>query len=129
MSVAIMQDELSSPLLTHYRPSERRAILDHKYYLGIEWGFDPGLERALESWEGGVAELWRHQQQLADCRAQMEEIERHRHNLAQQAGQEIGWEQAAHEWIAHHAAEWRRWRESQLCQPQLSCNAPQPLSH
>ena len=95
-------------LLAHYDLAERDAILDHKYFLGIEMGFDPGLLCAIESWEARHAADWRRQRLAADWAAQRTEIERYREQLARNGQRELTLEDAARNWIASHAAEWRR---------------------
>jgi hypothetical protein len=109
----IIDEGLNSPLLSAYRLCERQAILVHKYYLGIEMGNDPGLARAVKSWETRYADLWRRQNHLAECQEQIGRIEEHRRQLSREIGQEIPWETAARIWIGQHAAEWRRHHEQQ----------------
>ena len=99
--------------LAHYDPSERDAILDHKYFLGIEMGFDPGLICAIESWEAHYAAEWRRRRLVADWVAQCAEIERYRADLARKGHGEITLEDAARGWIASYAAAWRRQRTDQ----------------
>ena len=101
------QGELIHPALAGYSARERRAILVHKYFLGIEMNCDPGLDRAIESWEHRYGCQWRREQHLSDCKEQMDQIDRHRRQLARRAGCDIPWEQAAHHWITRHAAQWR----------------------
>lgn len=114
MASQTMDQELSSPLLAAYRLSERRAILVHKYFLGIDLGYDPGIEAAIASWESRFAEQWRRQRQLDDCQAQMEEIVDHRRRLSMICRREVSWEEAAHDWVHHHADQWRRQREQRF---------------
>ncbi|NLF29286.1 MAG: hypothetical protein GX591_00195 [Planctomycetes bacterium] len=99
--------------LTSYDPVERGAILDHKYFLGIEMGFDPGLLCAIESWEARYAADWRRRRLAADWAAQWIEIERYRDELARSGHREITLEDAARGWIASYAADWRRRRTDQ----------------
>jgi len=94
--------------LAHYDPVERDAILDHKYFLGIEMGFDPGVLCAIESWEARYAAQWRRRRLASDWAAQCVEIERYRGELARNGHAEISLEDAARGWIASHADEWRR---------------------
>ena len=96
--------------LAHYDPSERDAILDHKYFLGIEMGFDPGLLCAIESWEAHHAAAWRRRRLASDWAAQCVEIERYRDELTRTGRREISLEDAARGWIASYAAQWRRRR-------------------
>jgi len=107
-------DEATCGLLAGYDPGERFAILEHKYFLGIEMGFDPGVQCAVTSWEAGYAVQWRQERQQADCRAQMAEIEGHRRYLSRLGGREVSGETAARHWIAHYAAGWRAQRDRQI---------------
>ncbi|MFW6154429.1 MAG: hypothetical protein ACOC95_04345 [Planctomycetota bacterium] len=100
----------SDQVLAHYDPAERDAIVDHKYFLGIEMGFDPGVLCAIESWEAHYAADWRRRRLVADWAAQRVEIERYREELARDGRGEITLEDAARGWIAAYAAEWRRRR-------------------
>ncbi len=102
--------DYEDPLLARYLPSERRAILVHRYFLGIEYGLDPGLPAAIASWEGGVAADWRRKKMHADRVAQMTEVSRHRSQLSSTNGRDVGWEEALWDWVQHHAESWRhRW--------------------
>jgi hypothetical protein len=105
--------ELSDPILTHYSPSERRAILVHRYFLGIEMRRQPSLSDTVRSWETTFARPWRRQKALRDVAAQLREIEHHKYHLSEKAGRDIGWEAAAVDWIQTHACAWRNWWESQ----------------
>jgi hypothetical protein len=99
--------------MSKYLPSERRAILVHRYFLGIEWGRDPGLDATIRSWEDRIAPPWREKKMRADRIAQMSEIDRHRTELSESRGIEIGWEEAIADWARHHAADWRQhWEAS-----------------
>ncbi|UCG15653.1 MAG: hypothetical protein JSV19_10205 [Phycisphaerales bacterium] len=103
----------NDPLLAKYLPSERRAILVHRYFLGIERQCDPGLPAAIESWEAGVAVVWRQKKMHGDRVAQMSEIDRHRSFLSSVRGREVGWDEAVSDWVRKHAEDWRRsWEES-----------------
>ena len=42
---------MEDPILRGYPMLERKAILVHKYFLGLEMHQDPGVERAMRSWE------------------------------------------------------------------------------
>ncbi|MEW6357945.1 MAG: DUF4032 domain-containing protein [Planctomycetota bacterium] len=106
-------DILSDPLLERFPPSERRAILVHKYLLGVQLGADPGLSVTIESWEKNYARSWREAKIRADLEAQLHEIEKHKYFLSQRAGRDIGWEYAIRDWMRAHASGWREWREKQ----------------
>jgi len=105
--------DLVDPLLKCFSLSERRAILVHRYYLGLELKKEPPLSSAIESWETHFARPWRRQKALRDVAAQLAEIERHKYFLSQKAGRDVGWETAAADWIQSHACAWREWWESQ----------------
>jgi len=111
MDTTAVDQGLTSPLLSGYQPGEQRAILVHKYYLGIELGHNPGLERAIENWECRYACRWRREQHLDDCQAQMHEIDEHRRHLCSRSGREVSWEHAARNWISRYAAKWRACHE------------------
>lgn len=105
--------ELTDPLLKRYCPSEARAILIHRYYLGLELKREPTLEDTIASWEARFARPWRREKALCDVAAQIREIERHKYHMSEQAGQDVGFETAAADWIRSHAKTWRDWWESQ----------------
>ena len=105
--------ELSDPLLRRYSPSERRAILVHRYFLGIELRRQPTLADTIRSWETSFARPWRREKALRDVAAQLREIEQHKYHLSEKARRDIGWEAAAADWIKSHAGAWRDWWESQ----------------
>jgi hypothetical protein len=116
-SGTIADGDLANPLLADYDLAERKAILVHKYFLGIEMHSDPGLANAVQSWEASYAMLWRRQTHLCDCMDQIAEIELHRTRLMDALGRNISWETAAHDWITRYAADWRRRRQqSQLAE-------------
>jgi hypothetical protein len=101
------------PLLKTYWPSERRAIVVHKFFLSIELQREATIEEAIKSWETGVCEPWRRDKLRRDCNAQIEEIEKHKYYMSQRLGQDVGWDTAAEDWVASHAAAWREWGEMQ----------------
>ncbi len=99
--------------VNQYRPSEYRAILVHKYYLGIECGHDPTLEEAVESWETNHADGWRNQKMRRDVEAQIREIDKYCDRISRQRGVEVCWEDAAKEWVSTREAKWRdQWEAS-----------------
>lgn len=106
-------ETLNDPLLKNYPLSERRAVLVHRYYLGIELRKEPSLEDAIQSWEAKFARPWRRKKALHDVAAQLEEIKRHKYHLSQKAGRDVGWEAAAADWVTTHASAWREWWERQ----------------
>lgn len=107
--------ELSHPLLTRYWPSERRAILVHKYFMGLERSCDPAIEEVLESWEENFAHAWRCEKMKRDAQAQLAEIDAHRSEMAAEAGRSITFEEAARDWVYHHEHKWRtRWESTSL---------------
>src|SRR5262245_56502161 len=69
--------DLCDPVLDHYSPSERRAILVHRYFLGIELRQQPSLADTVRSWETSFARPWRREKALRDVAAQLREIEQH----------------------------------------------------
>ena len=103
----------SDPLLERYWPSERRAILVHRFYLSLEQKREATLEAALRSWESGICVAWRRDKMRRDGQEQLREIERHKYFLSQRLGYDVGWEVAAKDWIEKHAAAWREWWEKQ----------------
>ena len=107
--------DLTSPELAGYDLPEQYAILEHKYFLGIEMGFDPGLLVAIDSWESCHAACWRHQRYQADIQAQLAEIEQHRQWLADVNDCDVTWEAAARDWIVLHADRWRQNRQQLVC--------------
>lgn len=105
------ETELDDPLLRPYPPSERRAIVVHKYFLGLDSDRDPGLATAIESWEQRHARDWRRRKKRREVEAQIAEIEKHKFYMSRRAGRDVGWEAAARDWISKHAAAWRSWWE------------------
>ena len=106
-------DPLSHPMLKSYWPSERRAILVHRFFLCLERQRDVSVEESIESWESGPSRKWRCEKMRRDATQQLREIERHKYLLSQKVGRDIGWEAAAQDWVEHHAAAWRKWWEEQ----------------
>ncbi|HVR74539.1 MAG TPA: hypothetical protein VMT52_09415 [Planctomycetota bacterium] len=106
-------DFYSHPLISKYWPSERRAILVHRYYLSHQLRREATLEEALTSWESGICGPWRRNKMRRDCQQQLKEIERHKYLVSKERGYDIGWDTAAQDWIGRHAAAWREWWESQ----------------
>ena len=105
--------EISDPALSEYWPSERRAILVHRFFLGLELKRPIPLGEAVRSWEVGPADAWRTRKARHDCARQKAEISRHKWNMSARFGRDVGWEAAAEDWVLHHAAKWRRWWEQQ----------------
>ncbi len=101
--------------LSVYRPSERRAILDHKYYLGIELGYDPSLCEVIRSWEENYACEWRRKKMRRDAEVQVKEIQRCKDELSRQWGRSVEFTEAIRVWLDEHEAEWRRRWESSPC--------------
>jgi hypothetical protein len=104
---------LQHAVLAPYWPSERRAIVVHKFYLSIEKRSEASIEEAVKSWETGVGTPWRRAKMRRDGLAQFREIERHKFLVSQTVGRDIGWEVAAKDWVEKHAAAWRAWWETQ----------------
>jgi hypothetical protein len=97
--------------LHQYSYAERRAILDHRFFLSIELHREASVEETLVSWESGVCRPWRREKMRRDRYAQLKEIERHKYYLSMRSGYDIGWEPAALDWVKNHAAKWREWWE------------------
>lgn len=104
---------LSQPMLKKYWPSERRAVLVHRFYLSLELKREATLEETVRSWESGICLAWRRDKMRRDGQEQLKEIEKHKYFLSQRLGHDAGWEAAARDWIEHHAAAWREWWEEQ----------------
>ena len=99
--------------LSAYSASEQRAILVHRYFLGIERGREPSIEETIASWEDRFARQWRRKKFKLDLDAQLREIDRHKYLLSEKAGRDVGWEGAAKDWIQTHGSAWREWWEGQ----------------
>ena len=97
--------------LARYGYGERKAILDHRFFLSIEFQREATFDETIRSWESGVCVPWRREKMRRDRIAQLKEIERHKYYLSMQCGYDIGPEAAADDWIQHHAAPWREWWE------------------
>ena len=104
---------LSSPLLSKYWPSERRAILAHRFFLSLDLKREATMDETVKSWESGACIPWRRDKMRRDGQRQLKEIERHKYLVSQQLGYDIGAEAAAKDWVDHHAAAWRAWWEEQ----------------
>lgn len=104
---------LNDPLLAKYWPSERRAILAHRFFLSLDLKREATLQETLRSWEAGACVPWRRDKMRRDGQQQIREIERHKYLVSQKLGYDVGAETAATDWIEHHAAAWREWWEMQ----------------
>lgn len=103
------------PALNRYWPSERRAIWEHKYFLGLERGCNPSIEEAIESWERQHASRWRSNKMRRDAEAQLDEIESYRKWLEHDKGGEVSFDEAARDWVENHENQWRQhWEETAL---------------
>lgn len=99
--------------LTGYLPSEVRALLEHKYFLGIERGYDPPIEEVIASWESRFATDWRAKKMRRDAEVQVREIESYRQLLATERGAAVTFREAARIWVDKCECEWRRcWEAS-----------------
>jgi hypothetical protein len=103
------QEELQSL----YGTAESQAIEEHKYFLGTELHFDPGLDLAVESWERYHAAQWRAERMRRDAEEQVRVIEAYRLLLCERYRREVDFAEAAHEWVERFGAEWRRRREAE----------------
>ena len=104
---------VDDPRLASYWPSERRAIIVHKYFLGVERGYGPTLEEAIASWEERHAHTWRCEKMRRDAEAQLALIERHREQLAREANRPVSFAEAARDWVQCHERAWRTaWEQS-----------------
>ena len=112
-AASLSNNLLSHPLLREYWPSERRAVLTHRFYLSLETDCEISLEETLMSWEEGPSVSWRREKMRIDGQRQLCEIERHKYFLSQKLGYDVGWEPAAKDWIENYAAAWRAWWEEQ----------------
>ena len=101
------------PILEKYWPSEKKAILAHRFTLSVKLKRDATIEETLASWESGICTPWRQKKMRQDGKEQLRQIERHKYLVSQKAGYDIGWEAAAQDWIDHHAGPWRDWWEAQ----------------
>jgi len=106
------------PLLRDYWPSERKAIWVHKYYMGIERGYDPSMDEVVSSWERDYARDWRSRKMQRDAHVQLDEIEAHRNHMCREKGREVSFLEAARDWVYRHEAQWRRqWEEQPAACP------------
>jgi hypothetical protein len=99
--------------LNEYGPAERRALSDHRYFLGIELGHSPTLEEAMESWERNHAKQWRARKMRLDAEAQVREIEAFRQELVVYEGHHVDFKAAARAWVDLWGDDWRRHREAE----------------
>ncbi len=98
-------------MISKYYLSERKAMLDHRYYLSISLGREASVQEVLLSWESGLGSDWRRDKMRRDCADQYQEILRHKWLLSENAGRDVGEEFAARDWVLRHARAWRCWRE------------------
>jgi hypothetical protein len=94
--------------LEGYRPSEVRALMEHKYFLGIERGYDPSIEEVIASWEARYASDWRAKKMRHDAEVQVREIQDFQARLASERGQSVTFREAAQQWVEQCECEWRR---------------------
>lgn len=106
MSVAL------SSLLEGLQPSEIRAVMEHKYFLGIELGFDPPMEMVIASWESRFACDWRARKMRKDAEVQVREIEAYRAKLSTEKGTPVTFRDAARLWVDRCECDWRKSWES-----------------
>jgi len=98
--------------LDGFHPSEIRALMEHKYFLGIERGYDPPIEEVIVSWETRFARDWRAMKMRRDAEAQVREIEAFRDRLSADRGMPVTFREAAQVWVEEFECEWRRCWES-----------------
>jgi hypothetical protein len=96
-----------NPLLSGYWPSECRAIMVCKYFMGLERGYDPPLPEVIDIWERDYAPRWRANKLQRDAQAQVREIEGLRQRLAAERGGDVDFKAAAREWVSRYEASWR----------------------
>jgi hypothetical protein len=85
----------------------------HRYFLGIEWRREPGVDETIRSWEDRYALEWRKRKMHRERVEQLAQIEHHRAMLSEARGSAVTWEEAAHDWVERFAARWReRWERT-----------------
>lgn len=82
--------------------------MEHKYFLGIERGYDPPIEEVIASWEARFASDWRARKMRKDAEAQVREIEAYRQRLTTDRGAGVTFREAARLWVDRCECEWRR---------------------
>lgn len=98
--------------IKNYCISEQRAVLVHRYYLGLKLNHEPTEEEIIESWENSCGPDWRRKKMKIDCNDQIREIEKHKYFLSQEKGSDIGISDATTDWITRYAKKWRTYREN-----------------
>ena len=96
------------PSLEGYRPSEVRALMEHKYFLGIERGYDPPIEEVIASWEARYAMDWRCKKMRHDAEVQVREIQAFQDRMSAERGKPVTFREAARQWVEQCECEWRR---------------------
>ncbi len=87
--------------------------MEHKYFLGIERGYDPTIIEAVDSWEQNHAWEWRSRKMRRDAEAQVKEIENCRRELCSRKGCKVDFTEATRVWLNDYEADWRsRWESS-----------------
>jgi hypothetical protein len=110
--MAVTLDPYTSSL-EGYLPSEVRALMEHKYFLGIERGYDPPIEEVIVSWETRFARDWRARKMRRDAEAQVREIDAYRERLIAERGTSVTFREAAHAWVDECECQWREsWEAS-----------------
>lgn len=104
-------DFLQHPLVRPFWPSERRAMLVHRFFLSMELRRQAAVEEVVASWERGAGSDWRRAKMRRDCEAQSREILVHKWHMSQTLGRDVGEDVAAKDWIDRHAKAWREWWE------------------
>lgn len=105
---------LERPKLSSYWPSEQRAIIVHKYFLGIERGCDPSIEEAIESWEERHAHQWRCEKMRRDAEAQLAQIDAHQERMSKSQNRPVSFSEAARDWVHNHESNWRSsWEQTE----------------
>ena len=103
------QEQVKQKNLT---PAEVRAVLDHKYYLGIVSAQEVSFEDAYDDFLKRYDEDWRREKLRRDNTAQINEINKFKYLESKKACCDIGSNVAGTSWCAKYARIWREENES-----------------
>jgi len=92
-------------------PAEFKAVLDHKFFMGVDLKRDVTLEEAIIDFVLLYMDAWLREKTARDNKEQAAEIEKHIFLKSKEAGRDIHAE-AIEEWHRIHAKAWRDYWES-----------------
>jgi phosphotransferase system HPr (HPr) family protein len=92
-------------------PAEFKAVLDHKFFMGVDLKREVTLEEALIDFVLLYMDAWLREKTARDNKEQAAEIQKHIYLKSKEAGRDMCAE-AIEEWHSVHAKAWRDYWES-----------------